>query len=289
MSAEPGKLPLGAGVEPPPYITVSKTFTVNVDETPFFVVKVADTSDDGTVKLIRKDPYDKRVAIRIDRPGLYAVDMRNDFGWKGKISIETCLYAIGDEEEITYAFVKFAEALTQEEQELIKNRAAGGNVRLSVARFEIVPLFNACGFYFRSSERPRLSASYRLQNGGWLKALQPVYVPEDGMYRGSIVDLAEDAAYELRILGENGHVLAQQSFRTWRTEVPVAKTIVLDENNFTGHLKLRESGTPDGWLWKAESPAGPSLFSSPSLISRRRRLTSLFWRAGVPGLGTTLS
>ncbi|NOZ19946.1 MAG: hypothetical protein GXP25_02540, partial [Planctomycetes bacterium] len=89
MSVETGKLHLKDGPESPSYVTVSKTFTVNVDKTPFFVVKVSAVSDRGTVKLIRKDPYDKRVAIGIDRPGLYAVDMRRQFGWKGVIAVET--------------------------------------------------------------------------------------------------------------------------------------------------------------------------------------------------------
>ena len=128
MSAEKGKLHLVDGPDGPRYVTVSKTFTVDVDKTPLFVVMVADASDRGTIKLIRKEPYDKKVAIEIDRPGLYSLDMRKRFGWRGTIAIQTCLYAIGDESEITYAYVRFAEQLTPEEQELIKNRGAGGNV-----------------------------------------------------------------------------------------------------------------------------------------------------------------
>ena len=105
VSVEAGKLRLKDGPAPPGWITVSKTFTVDVDKTPFFVVKVVAASDRGTVKLIRKEPYDKRVAIDIDRPGLYAVDMRRRFGWRGTVAVQTCLYAIGDEEEITYEYV----------------------------------------------------------------------------------------------------------------------------------------------------------------------------------------
>ena len=248
MTVAPGKLYLKDGPEEPNWITASKVFTVDVDKTPIFMVKVLDASDSGTIKLIRQEPRDKRVAMNPDRPGLYTVDMRKRFKWKGKIDIETCLYAIGDEEEITYAYVKFTDKLTPEEEKQIKDRAAGGNVRLSVAPFEVVPLFNACGVYFRSPERAALSMSYRTQGGEWLPAFRPAYFPEDGMYRGSIVDLEEDTAYELKIAGGNGTVLAQEAFRTWRTEVPIAKTIVLDETNFTGHLKIKESGTPDGWI-----------------------------------------
>ena len=48
------------------------------------------------------------MAVNIDRPGLYAVDMQNQFGWKGVGEVETCLYANGEEEEITYEYVKYA-------------------------------------------------------------------------------------------------------------------------------------------------------------------------------------
>ncbi len=102
VSTAPGKLHLQDSEESPAWVTVSKTFTVDFGRTPLFLVKVASVSDRGTVKLIRRDPYDKRVAIEIDRPGLYMVDMRERFGWQGVARVETCLYAIGDEEQITY-------------------------------------------------------------------------------------------------------------------------------------------------------------------------------------------
>ncbi|OGV81519.1 MAG: hypothetical protein A3K19_17220 [Lentisphaerae bacterium RIFOXYB12_FULL_65_16] len=249
MSIERGKLLLKDGAGDPGWVTVSKTFTVDIDKTPVFIVKVVAVSDRGTVKLIRQDPYDKQVAIEIDRPGLYAVDMRSRFGWKGVGAVETNLYAIGDDEEITYEYVRYAERLTPEEEELIKNRASGGNVKLDVAPFEVVPLFTGCSFYFKSQSRPGgLPVRYRKTGGEWLKAFPPVYMEEDGMYRGSIVDLEEDTLYELTVSGENGEVLAEQSFQTWRTEVPVAKTIVLDEATFTGRLVVKECGTPDGWI-----------------------------------------
>ncbi len=248
VSVETGKLHLTDGPEPPSWITVSKTFAVNIDHTPLFVVKVADASDRGTVKLIRKKPYDKRVAINMDRPGLYVVDMRRRFGWKGQAEVEVCLYAIGNREEITYEYVKFAARLTPEEEGLLKKRASAGNVRLKVAAFEVDPLFNACSFYFKSPRRDGLAVSYRKKGDRWLRAFPPVYVKEDGMYRGSIVHLNEDTPYELRIAAANGHVLAQQDFRTWSSEIPIAKTIVLDETNFGGRLSVKESGSADGWI-----------------------------------------
>ncbi len=248
VSTDKRRLHLKDGRESPAWICVSKTFSIDVDKMPLFVVKVSSVSDRGTVKLIRKEPYDKRVAIEIDRPGLYALDMRGRFGWKGSVSIETCLYAIGSEEEITYEYVKFTKRLTEEEKDLITNRTAGGNVKLNVAPFEIVALFNTCSFYFKSPRRGGLAVVYRRNGGQWRRAYAPVYVKEDGMYRGSIVGLGEDTLYELRIEAPNKDVLAQQAFRTWSSRVPIGKTITLDETTFTGRLTVRESGSPQGWI-----------------------------------------
>ncbi len=122
LSLELGKMHLADAAGEPEWMTVSKTFTVDFEQTPYFLVKVADVSDSGTVKLVRKEPYDKRVAINIDRPGLYAVNMRSEFGWNGVGDVETCLYANGDEEEITYEYVKFGAELSQEEEALIQAR-----------------------------------------------------------------------------------------------------------------------------------------------------------------------
>jgi hypothetical protein len=248
ITAEPGRLYLQDAEGDPSWVTASKAFTVDVDTTPFFLVKVAEASDRGTVKLIRQEPYDKQVAIEIDRPGLYAIDMRDRFGWHGSAKIETCLYAIGDEEEITYEYVKFAEQLSEKDQTLIKERDSGGNIRLNVPDFSAVPLFCSCSVYFRSPKPAALDMLYRKPGGEWLKAFPPAYFAEDGMYRGSIVDLEEGTAYEMKLTGGDGGVLAQTDFTTWSSEVPVAKTIVLGEDSFSGHLAIEESGTPEGWI-----------------------------------------
>jgi len=248
LAVEPGRLYLQDSEGRPGYVTASKVLAVDVDRTPFFLVKVTAASDRGTVKLIRRDPYDKRVAIEIDRPGLYAVDMRSQFGWKGACDIETCLYAIGDEAEITYEYVKFAEQLTERDEALIEERDRGGNIRLDVAPFAVVPLFNTCSVYFTSPKLDVLHVLYRKKGDDWLKAFPPAYFDEDDMYRGSVVNLEEDTPYELKVTDGAGEILAQTDFVTWSSEVPIAKTVVLDEDNFDGRLTIEESGSPEGWI-----------------------------------------
>ncbi len=248
ITTEAGSLHLEDAEGEPNWATAGRVFSVDVDQTPVFLVEVTALSDRGTVKLIRREPYDKRVAIDIDRPGLYAVDMRSKFGWQGTIDIETCLYAIGDGESITYSYVKFAEKPTEEEQALIEERNSGGNVKLDVPPFCAVPLFNACSVYFTSPELDALHMRYRRKGGDWQRAFQPAYFAEDNMYRGSIVNLEEDTSYELELTEGDGEVLDRTDFTTWSSHVPIARTVVLDEDNFDGHLTIDESGSPDGWI-----------------------------------------
>ena len=127
-------------------------------------------------------------------------------------------------------------------------REAAGNPKLQIASLQLVPLFQSCSYYFPSSERDSLSIEFRRPGETWRPAYPPVYVAEDQMYRGSLVNLAEDTAYEFRVVEGKGSPLAQGQFRTWSSEVPVAKTIVLDETNFDGHLRITESGTSTGWI-----------------------------------------
>ena len=247
LTTEAGSLYLEDAEGDSAWVTASRVFTVNVDETPFFMVEVKSVSDRGEVKLIRRDTNDKRVAIKIDWPGLYAADMR-EFGWEGTLDIEACLYASGETENITYGYAKFVEKPTEQEQALIDERQAGGNVKLIVPPFAAIPLFNACSVYFTSPELDDLQMRYRVRGGEWQRAFPPVYFVEDTMYRGSIVNLDEDTTYELELMAGDGEKLAQTEFTTWSSEVPIAQTIVLDENNFDGHLRITESGSPDGWI-----------------------------------------
>ena len=248
LSVQQGELHLEDGAGEPDWMTASKTFRVDFDKTPFFVVKVTDVSDSGTVKLIRKKPYDKRETLKIDRPGLYAVNMRDAYGWKGVGDVETCLYTLGSEEEATYEFVKYCEELLPEEVELIKKTAISGNTRLQFETFEVVPSFNSCSFYLPAAKPCPLVVSYREQGGDWLHALPPPYMAEDAMYRGSVVGLKENTIYEIKITADSGEILGQQEFTTWRSDVPIANTIVLDEATFPGHLVIRDNGKPDGWI-----------------------------------------
>lgn len=66
-------------------------------------------------------------------------------------------------------------------------------------------------------------------------------------FYGNLFGLREDTKYELRLL-EGRKVLATDSFRTWKTNVPVAQTIEIDPRDFTAPYLISAKGTPSGWI-----------------------------------------
>ncbi len=232
------------------WVTASKTFEVDIDKTPLLVIKVLHVSDHGQVKLVQKSPYSKKPVLNIAKRGIYTVDLKSQCRWQGKQRIEVMLYAIGDGGKITYNYVKFTDKLDKKElAEIKKDQIPPKNHQ----PFYLVPLFNTCGYYFVTSEKKAIKAFYRRKGGEWQKILTPVWISEEQLYRGSIVGLDENSDYEFKIMNGN-KVLGKKMFKTWNPQVPIAQTIVLDEKNFKGYLKINRSGSPTGWIKYVAAP-----------------------------------
>ena len=91
---------------------------------------------------------------------------------------------------------------------------------------------------------------YRVHaRGAWRDAPPPPYFEESHDYRGSILGLEEDTAYDVRVVDAAAKtVLASASVRTWASEVPVARTVVIDPATVTFPVKIADRGTPGGWV-----------------------------------------
>ena len=74
-------------------------------------------------------------------------------------------------------------------------------------------------------------------------------------YRASIRDLKEDTEYEV-YLTARGQVVATGMFRTWGSDVPVAKTVELatGDEGVAAPQKISDKGTPDGWVCYTSAP-----------------------------------
>jgi len=83
--------------------------------------------------------------------------------------------------------------------------------------------------------------------GRWNEALTPLYFRPGKNYRGSIVHLAEDTDYEVRILVDDQEQI-RGKVRTWKTDVPIAKTVAIDTQNVKFPMVIDAQGAPDGWI-----------------------------------------
>ena len=69
---------------------------------------------------------------------------------------------------------------------------------------ELVPSFNTCSYYW-AGESSGLDVSFREKGAdSWRKGFAPVPVREEKQYRGSLVNLKEDTAYEVRLTDGRG-------------------------------------------------------------------------------------
>ena len=250
LSVQKGKLILIDKADKQPWVTAYKTFDVDINKTPLLVIKVLNITDRGQVKLVRQKPFAKKPALVMSKPGIYTYDLSKRTKWTGKHKIQVLLYSLGEGGKITYNYIKFVDKLSKKDIEDIKKYQKPPKNRKP---FEMVPLFNSCSYYFVTPKKEAVNALFRKQGGKWQKVLTPVWINEEQMYRGSIVGLDENTNYEFKILN-GGKVLGTKSFKTWSPKVPIAKTIVLNEKNFKGHLKIQTKGTPKGWIKYTAAP-----------------------------------
>jgi hypothetical protein len=142
---------------------------------------------------------------------------------------------------------------------------------------EAVPTFESIGVYISVESEPQEVTAvldWRLEGTKeWRSALAPVAYPPDHQFRGSILLVEPDKAYEIRArLSGKGvpPVESVTAVRTWRERVPIAREIVLPPGVTDRPLVISESGTPDGWILYRADPAGSTIdvgAGSPSALS----------------------
>ena len=115
-------------------------------------------------------------------------------------------------------------------------------------QFRLTPTYVSCSAVWGvKTPVDGIELEYREIGREWRKAPVPVYFRDARNYRGSILDLREDTAYEARLMA-NGKVLAEGRFRTWSSEIPIAKTIILDPKTAKYPIVINDQGSPDGWI-----------------------------------------
>ena len=131
-----------------------------------------------------------------------------------------------------------------------------------------VPTFNSCSYYFRLSDEAKshvlhieFHALYkRTDEATWCRAHPTVCDQPEGIHKGSLFNLDEDTEYQIAVIAvpadPDDGLIAQTTFRTWRSDPPIAKTIDLSTFPDTARdgIVITEQGVPDGWI-KYTAPA----------------------------------
>jgi len=99
------------------------------------------------------------------------------------------------------------------------------------------PTFNNCSVKLEP-DFPDAVLEYRKAKGKWSTA------PD---FKGSLMGLDEDTRYEVRYMLD-GEVISTAAFRTWASEVKVAKVVEIDPDKYEAPLVIADKGTPDAWV-----------------------------------------
>ena len=129
-------------------------------------------------------------------------------------------------------------------------------------KIEIVPGYvsvaiHVTGLQSKLEKEFSSSVSYReAGKGKFLPAYELIFNPHLRAARGVVVNLQENREYEVKIaFNDNGRKAEViRKFRTRNSDVPVAKTIVLNAKNWKKTLTLAHSGTPDGYIRYTAEP-----------------------------------
>lgn len=99
------------------------------------------------------------------------------------------------------------------------------------------PTFNSCTVEVPDSLK-HCKIEYRQSGGKWMSA---------DPFRGSLLGLKEDTRYEVRFRSGK-KVLSKETFRTWKTDAPVAEVIEIDPATFKAPYLINAKGSEDGWI-----------------------------------------
>ncbi len=114
----------------------------------------------------------------------------------------------------------------------------------------LTPTFASCSVKFGGPRRDGVLFEFRKakDDGGWSAVKpSPYYFADVSEYRGSILELDEGTDYEVRVR-DSGGVLAGGAFRTWTSDVPIARTIVIDSAKEKFPIVVSDRGSLDGWI-----------------------------------------
>jgi hypothetical protein len=116
-----------------------------------------------------------------------------------------------------------------------------------------VPTFESLGLYYnRPLAKSACNVQYRAAGGEWREGYPLVYDAREKQYRGSLVQLAPNTAYDIRLEADGAKVEFQA--KTRNDQFPIGKTTLLDQKQSGTTVVVREGGSETGWHLIAPAP-----------------------------------
>ena len=243
ISYENGKLKLFNSSDFPAYCAVHKEFTVDLDLTPVFSIRLSGEEATGVIRM--QIGNGKRIDIlRYRENGLYSANVADKLGVSGPQKLRVYLYVESHNRTVEFSDLSFT-----------MDKPVNTVEKQSIRKSRVVPTFHSASYYVSMPKvDEELKVAFRkLPAGKWQDAYPPIRDEEDGNYRGSIVNLEENSDYLLRVFTKD-QVYFKKSFRTWRSNVPIGKTITLTKENYAKELADIKSGKPYAWVKYISDP-----------------------------------
>ncbi len=244
ISYEDGKLKLFNSVDCPAYSAAWKYFDVDLDYTPYFSVELSGKEEvSGLVRMQVKGSGRINI-LRFRESGVYAANVAEILKLSGPQKIRVFLYVESPNRTATFSNLKFR-----------MDKPLGTKEKQAVRKSRVLPTFHSASYYVSMPKVDGdIRVSYReLPAGKWQEAYPPIRDEEDGNYRGSIVNLKENTDYVLRVFDKD-NLYYNKHFRTWQSNVPVGRTIILTKDNYAKELADIKSGKPYAWVKYVSEP-----------------------------------
>jgi len=165
--------------------------------------------------------------------------------------------------DVTHPVKLGAERFAQLFLEDVRKRNLAVAGLFEAGELRLCPTFASCGVVWsRGTGRDaRLSCRKRGEDG-WREAPAFPSFKRQGEFRGSLLGLDENTDYEVRV-SAGDETLAYGTFRTWSSDVPVARTVEIDPARATFPLRISDRGLADGWIRYTVAPGVVLTNSAP--------------------------
>ncbi len=130
----------------------------------------------------------------------------------------------------------------------------------------VVSTYECAGIYWKRNNSGVCKVRYKSDSEKeWKQGFDLVYDERDGEYRGSIVGLRPNTAYEAELEADNERTAL--NFKTRSDSFPIGKVTELQEGESNKSILITESGTPDAYHLVTVHPGTKSVLNLKNVFN----------------------